>query len=1109
MQCPTCGFDNPAGYRFCGSCGNALEQSCPNCGAPVPAGHRFCGACGFALGDEVQAPIPAAPEMPSERRRVTVLFADLVGFSTLAEHLDPEELRGLMTGTFGELTAAVETREGVVEKFIGDAVMAIFGAPVTHEDDPDRAVAAALEMLEVVRLRSERTPSPLRLRIGVNSGLVVSGGVGDGTQAGVMGDAVNTAARLQQAAGPGEVLVSAAVWRRIRDRYEAEHVGLLEVKGREQTVDAYRIVGTRQPDVRKQAPFVGRREERALLDLLWSSAVKGNTHVVSLVGEPGVGKSRLMGEFDPRGDPLDIRLACGSERAFGPFLDLIEILLGAMPADLDALSRRVRELGGDQDVASLLGAFLGLAGAPPTVRMADEQQKRQVFAGVWQFLLQASNGRPTLVVLDDVHWSDRASLDLLGFLLERLGGAPFMLVLAYRPGFDQVERTALRASHTAIRLEPLSPHESVALARGFLGVHELPPDLERLVASRAEGNPFFVEELLQALLELGALAVVDSTAVLAKVEVEVPDTVQGTILARVDRLEPKERGLLQHAAVIGRSFSTELIRTILGGEDVQSLLDGLSRAQLLVPQGPDQWTFKHALIQEVTYETLLLRQRRDMHRKVAEALEARAGDDPAFLEALAEHYARADVPEKTREYALRAGDLASERMGFVEARARFETALRLWGEGDERGRLELLTKLAWTRLMAGDIAGAKTGLTEAADAWQRLGETHRAGAALARLGRAMWIGGEGERARGVITRALDLLEPAGPTPALVQAYMWASTQSVLLGFTDEGTKLATRGLELAETLDLPGERSQLLNNIGLSSTATGDAAGLDTLRQALELADRSGDAEAIGRAYTNLPSSLSTFCRFREAADLCARGRQVMRRLGAPSFEQFIAANEAGCLMELGRYEDAEALALESLEGQRAIGAIPGVVSSGMTLADLLTRKGRHEEAGRLIEEVIPLARGLGGSQFLSQALGVQAHLGRARGNLATARQAIEEAIDIVLTTTSIGDRIPLLVPEAQLAPQRFEEVAAPIRPRAIDPGFGASLLEADAILSGDPNRFAEAADRYAAFDMPYQEARCRLEAGQLDRASEIVRRFGLESGPVGARLRELSADAD
>src|SRR4029077_6254042 len=230
----------------------------------------------------------------------------------------------------------------------------------------------------------------------------------------------------------------------------------------------------------------GRREERALMDLLWSSAVKGNTHVVSLVGEPGVGKSRLLSEFDPgAADALDVRVACGSERAFGPFLDLIEALLQGLPTNAEELSRRIQDMGGDEEVASLVAAFLGLAGAPPAVRMADEQQKRQVFAGVVQFLLLAAAGRPAFLVLDDVHWADRSSLDLLGFLLERLGGVPFMVVLAYRPGVDQGERTTLRARHTAVPREPLSPDESVALARGFLGVRDLPPDLERLVAARA------------------------------------------------------------------------------------------------------------------------------------------------------------------------------------------------------------------------------------------------------------------------------------------------------------------------------------------------------------------------------------------------------------------------------------------------------------------------------------------------------------------------------------------------------------------------------------------------------------------------------------------------
>jgi adenylate cyclase len=329
---------------------------------------------------EAVATEPPPPQMPSERRPVTILFADLVGFSTLAEHLDPEDLRTVMTETFAELTQEVEAREGIVEKFIGDAVMAVFGAPVAHEDDPERAVAAATEMLEVVRRRSEGTPAPLRLRIGINSGLVVAGTVGDGTQTGVMGDAVNVAARLQQVADPGDIMVSESVWRRVRGRYETTRVGALDVKGREQPVEAHRIVGPSGSPARRQAPFVGRGEELSLLDLLWSSAVKGNSHVVSIIGDPGVGKSRLLAEFPVRAEGLDLRITCSAERAFGPFLDLLARILGGAPEDLEDLRRRAADLGVDDETALLVATLFGMAGAPPAVRMADEQRKRQVFA---------------------------------------------------------------------------------------------------------------------------------------------------------------------------------------------------------------------------------------------------------------------------------------------------------------------------------------------------------------------------------------------------------------------------------------------------------------------------------------------------------------------------------------------------------------------------------------------------------------------------------------------------------------------------------------------------------------------------------------------------------
>ena len=1083
-----------------------LAETCPVCGAEVIAGFRFCGACGHELRVRVEPgkqEVAAGPT--TERRRVTVVFADLVGFSTLAEHLDPEHLNALVTETLRDLTAEVERRGGSVENFAGDALVAIFGAPQAHEDDPDRAVATAVAIRDAIGRRSQTTPTPLQIRVGVNSGLVVAGATGDGRQTGVLGDAVNIAARLQQGAGPGEVLVSASVWRRVRDRYEAQHIGLLEVKGRGQPVEAYRIEGARVPGTRRQAPFVGRHEELALLDILWSSVAKGNTHIISLSGEPGVGKSRLMSQFAPRDGALDVRVSCDSERAFGPFLDLLQGILGRRPVDVEDLKQQAATLGVDAETSQLIGALLGLAGAPPVVRMADEQQKRQVFAGVWQFLLAAPQGRPALIVFDDLHWADRSSTELLGFLLERLNAVPIMIVMTIRPGFEQIERSALRASHTAIHLEPMSSEESVAVARGFLTVTALPEDLERIIATRAEGNPFFIEELLQALLELGSLAVVDGRAVLAKVDLAIPDTVQGTVLARVDRLTSAERSLLQQLAVVGRHFSTDLVQAVTGDDKVGASLEGLARAQLLVSSAPDQWSFKHALIQEVTYETLLLRQRKDLHARVAAALEAQSADDPASLEVLAGHYARAEVSEKARRYSMAAGDLAAERMGFNEAIGRYETALRLWGSGDDEGRLALLEKLGNASHLGGDPARARSALIEAESGWTVRGNLRRAGAILTHLGRVYWTTGEVDRAADVLQRAIATLGPEGPSPELVRAYAWASTQQMLTGDLQVGAELARKGLEIAEPLGLDGIRSNLLNTLGVCEISLGDAGAFQRLEEARELAERSGDPEALGRIYANLPDGLYKFGRYEEGVRLSRRGREVARKLGSPNFEWFIAANEAGMLIELARYDEAEALARQALESH-AVLSIPGQVNAKIVYADLLIRQGRYAQARGLIDECMPLARRIGGAEFLTPALVIEAALDQALGSTASARQILGEAIDIVLATPSMVHLAPPLAAGARLLPpERISPLLERARSSSGNPAMTAAVAEAEAWQARTPVSFAEAAQRYAEMKTPYQEARCQLEAGNLERAQELITRFRLEKGPLGTRLNELS----
>jgi adenylate cyclase len=1091
MRCPACGHDSPEGARFCASCGTSLERVCPSCGATLPADAAFCTSCGTRLDEPVSETVPTPAVGAGERRIVTVLFADLVGFTTLAEHLDPEELRSLMTGTLSELTEEVERREGWVEKFIGDAIVAVFGAPIAHENDPARAVETALAMLESVRRRSETTPTPLQLSVGINSGLVVAGAVGDGTQAGVMGDAVNVAARLQQAAAEGEVLVSASTWRRVRDSFEGEPAGSLEVKGRGQLVETYRLLGRGEPGIRERAPFVGRAEELALLELLWSSARKGNTHVVSVVGEPGVGKSRLVEELHPAGDPLDIRIACGDGRAFGPFIDLLERIMGIAPRDVEELCARAEELGAEREHALLVGSFFGFGEAPPVVRMADEQRWQQVYAAYWQFLVDVCRARPVFVAFDDVHWADESSRTLLDFLLERLAGVPLMFILSYRPGFERIERAELRASHTLVRLEPLTPDESVELARGFLGVTALPGDLERLVAERAEGNPFFIEELLQALQDLGSLAVVDGDVVLAKVDVEIPDTVQGTILARVDRLDAGARSVLQHAAVLGRSFDAELLADVSGNDGISEALDELARAQLVVMTSPGEWAFKHALIQEVTYETLLLRQRRELHRAAAEALERRAGDDSTLLGDLAEHYALAEAPEQARAYAIVAGDLAAARNGYGEAVRRYETALRLWGRGAEDERLDVLVKLGRAAQIAGELATSRTALIEAADGFQTRGEQVKAGGALAILGRTHWVAGDGARAGEVLGRAIELLGEH-PSPELVQAYNWAATGRMLNGHFLEGRELAERGLALAEELDLLALRSHLLNTLGVCLVGLGNAEGIGLIEKALALALESGEPEAIGRGYVNLSYSLAKSGRLRESVDVAESGRAATRELGAPVLEWFIAANEASALVLLGRYEETDELTREILEGEEAVLGAPGTVNAGMTRLALLTRRGEHGAARRVADDVLPLARGLGGSEFLGQFLTSEAELELARGNAAAARQALGEAIEIAAEEDS-SHLLPMLPSAARLLPSdELARLLDRVRPLPSSPLNDAYRAEAEAALAGEPDRSLEAAALYREVEMPFEEARCLAAGGDEVAAAAIYERLGI-----------------
>jgi tetratricopeptide (TPR) repeat protein len=540
--------------------------------------------------------------------------------------------------------------------------------------------------------------------------------------------------------------------------------------------------------------------------------------------------------------------------------------------------------------------------------------------------------------------------------------------------------------------------------------------------------------------------------------------------------------------------------------DVDRSLQSLSRAQLIVPQGEGRWIFKHALIQEVVYDTLLIRRRKELHRAVAEALEQGAGSDPELLEELAEHYSQAQVPVKARSYALAAGNLARDRLGYAEATLRYQTALRLWGDGDEVGRFDLLDKLGATAQLGSDPSTAKSALTEAVAGWKARGDTDRAGTSLALLGRALWSAGESDLAADALEEAISLLRPSGPSLGLVQVHVWRSSLLMLDGQTLEAIEVARRGLQIEAAVGHLGFRSQLLNTLGVCASDLGDPTGVEQLRQALDLAESSGDAEAIARAYVNLPSTLDDLFEREEAVELCRRGRERAQRLGSPAYESFIAGNEARSLLGLGRHVEAEELARKSLVFERSISGAPGIVGTGNVLGAVLYRTGRYTEARHVYDEILPHGRRVGGTEFLARLLIDIAELQEALGNSIVARSHANEALALLRNASSLFHVVLLLPAIAQLLPDEAPNLIARCKPAARHNSWRACLVEAEGWIGHDVQTFHEAADVYEGLHSPYDEARCRLQAGDIDRGAQLVETYGLQEGPLGRNLQTLVA---
>jgi len=607
MRCDTCGHDNPQDAAFCEQCGLALDIVCPQCAQRQRAATKFCRHCGhrLAVASESAAEPPASSPraytprhlaeriltsrsaLEGERKQVTVLFCDIVESSDLAKRLGPETMHELVDQALPLMAEAVHRYEGTVNQFLGDGLMALFGAPVAVEEHALRAVQAALTIRETISGFSEQlrrnTGLELRLRMGLNTGLVVVGRIGDDLRMDytAVGDATNLAARIQGLAEPGTILVTASTHRLVEGYVRSEPLGLLQVKGRSELVSAYQVIGRKRARTRMElaaerglTKLVGRERELGVHHDLLGRAQDGRGQVLAIVGEPGIGKSRTIYEFRRSLESERVTWLEGHCLPYGqstPYLAVLEILRssfhieeGDNPLQIGAKLRDgVRQVDtGLEAIVPFLGALFGLPAETEALQRFDPKDRRQkTFEAIRALTFAAARRRLQIVVVEDLHWIDKTSEDYLAFAIESLAAVPVLLITTHRPG--HVVRWADKTYYTQIALDVLSEPQAEAMVTAILGSRDVPRDFCRIVQEKAEGNPLFVEEITASLLEDNLLVREEGGLRWAgNVAVEVPASVQDIIRARIDRLEEPVKRVIETAAVIGREFGFQLLARI-------------------------------------------------------------------------------------------------------------------------------------------------------------------------------------------------------------------------------------------------------------------------------------------------------------------------------------------------------------------------------------------------------------------------------------------------------------------------------------------------------------------------------------------------------------------
>jgi class 3 adenylate cyclase/tetratricopeptide (TPR) repeat protein len=1023
-----------------------------------------------------------------ERKVVTVLFADLVGFTSRAESLDPEDVAGLLTPFQARLRTELERYGGTVEKFIGDAVMAIFGAPVAHEDDPERAVRAALA------IRAFADEAGIELRIGINTGEALVQLTADASAGETLatGDVVNTASRLQAAAPTGGILVGARTREATRQAIVYEQAEPVEAKGKSQPVPVWLAQSARsraQVELVRGAPLVGRRRELdVLVGALERARDERSPQLVTLVGVPGIGKSRLVLElYDTIEDDPDIVawrqgrcLPYGDGVTFWALGEMVKAQLGVLDTDpVEEAERKLQEAVADPWVAGHLRPLVGLAGEPE----AGGDRRGEAFAAWGRFFEELAAERPLVLVFDDLQWADESLLDFVDHVVDWATGVPLLVVCSARPELlsRRPDWGGGKPNATTISLAPLSEAETALLLGELLEQSVLPAETQSALLARAGGNPLYAEQYVRMLRERGTVY-----------ELPTPETVQGIIAARLDLLDREQKALLHDAAVVGKSFWLGALAAI--GETEPAALElrlhelerkeFVRRERVATVDGEREYSFRHVLVRDVSYGQIPRADRAAKHLRAAEWIES-LGRAEDRAEMLAHHYLQAlelagaaglevdSFAGRARRALRDAGDRAASLLAAASAAHFYSAALDLTPARDaERGHL--LVRLGGALFVLG--SGGEPVLEEASELLLAAGDPEGAADAHRLLAETFWLSGDRERATEHLDRARVLVRDLPVSRVKAHVVADASRFAMLASRNGEAMRYAEETLAMADELGLDDLRAAALNNYGTARANEGDLAGLETLREAIVVADAAGSPFEASRARGNLAAQLSAMGDIRGGRELWVEAGDVARRYGQTGFARWFDGLMGALDFGLGDW-DAALAECEAFIADIEAGE-PHYLSTNNYATRARIRLARDDVEGALADagRAVELARRAEDPQNLYPGLATAAvvllEAGDEDGAAALAQEflgairdgsglgyAVISLHSLAWTLTALGQGAALV----EALPAGLERLA----------GVRAGI----AYASGDP---VTAADVCAEMGLPTEEAQDRLAAARL-----------------------------